>query len=72
MVHVTKLAPPREWELQSHRSKHSMVHVTAGMIHVTNPVNAREGVTLRVVRELRAFVAKHRADYLHEGKDSDG
>jgi hypothetical protein len=49
-----------------------MVHVTAGMIHVTNPVNAREGVTLRVVRELRAFVAKHRADYLHEGKDSDG
>lgn len=28
-------------------------------------------VTLVLVRELRAFVARHRADYVREGKDSD-
>lgn len=28
--------------------------------------------TLALVRQLRAFVARHRADYLREGRDSDG
>ena len=28
--------------------------------------------TLALVRELRSFVARHRGDYLREGKDSDG